>query len=210
MRSPAVVAVAVLAAGLLAGPAGTAQAGASTPHTHRVVVRPVDASGQAASGWRVHRMKGLTVECQGSAAAAVDNGIYTCFPTAAYLPSCWASRDHTVLCLRDATTKKLVRVTYTGKLGAAGAPRRPSPQDLVLAGGASCSLRIGGAWGTLPTHPNWLGYYSCPQGAVYGPAHGDGIDRARQPWTVRIWKAGTRHTLVRRSVERAYYVGTHA
>ena len=45
------------------------------------------------------------------------------------------------------------------------------------AGGQQCDVRVGGAWGTLPSHPHWVGFYSCAHGSVYGPASGDGIDR---------------------------------
>jgi hypothetical protein len=200
-----------MAAALAVGGAATAhQAPDRSAHTHRVVVRPVDASGHARPGWTVHRIKGMTVECDGSAAAAVNDGIHACFPTAAYLPACWRSAHHTVLCLRDARTKKLVRVRYDGKIGRAKAPGRPSPQDLDLAHGQRCLLRVGGAWGTLPTHPSWVGFYSCSHGSVYGPPDGDGVDRSTQPWTVRLWKSGTDHRVVRRSVATAYFVGTHA
>lgn len=178
--------------------------------THEVVVRPVDADGHARTGWSVHRMKGLKADCDGSAPAAVSDGIYECFPSAAYLPACWPSRHQTVLCLRDAREQKLVRVRYRGTLDAVTAPRRPSPQDLDLAGGRACDLRVGGAWGTLPTHPNWVGFYSCGHGSVYGPASGDGVDRKAEPWTVHVWLSGTKHHVVRRAVATAYFVGTHA
>jgi hypothetical protein len=201
---------AMLIGGAAAGTTAYATHDSQTARTHVVVVRPVDASGHARPGWTVHRMKGLTADCDGSAAAAESDGIYACFPTAAYLPACWPSRHHTVLCLRDARVKKLVRVRYSGNLGPATAPARPTPQDLDLAGGQGCALRVGGAWGTLPTHPNWVGFYSCAHGSVYGPPRGDGVDRSGQPWTVRIWKSGTQHRVVHRSVATAYYVGTHA
>jgi len=195
----------------LLGSVSTPAAGQSAgTRTHRTVVRPVDASGHARPGWTVHRAKGLTADCGGSAAAAVDDGIYACFPTAAYLPACWPSRHHTVLCLRDARVHHLVRVRYRGSLGTAAAPDRPSPQDLDLAHGQACSLRVGGAWGTLPTHRSWVGFYSCTHGSVYGPPLGDGVVRTGQPWAVRIWKSGTAHRVVQWTVATAYYVGTHA
>jgi hypothetical protein len=214
--SRAAVAAATLAvvAGLLGAvstPASGRDAGAkSHAKTHRVVVRPVDSAGNAVPGWTVKREKGVTVQCDGPAPAAVDDGIGICFPTAEYLPACWKSHHHTVLCLRDARTMELVRLRFSGRFGSPIAPKRPSPQDLVLAHGQPCSIRVGGAWGTLPTHPNWLGYYSCAHGSVYGPARGDGVNRSAQPWQVRIWKSGTKHRVVRRSVATAYFVGTHA
>ena len=202
-------ALAALAAGVLASVyAGSAGAHAATPHTHRIVVRPVDANGDAAAGWTVHRQRGVTVQCDGAAPAAVDDGITECFPTAEYLPACWKSHHHTVLCLRDAGRQRLVRVRYTGAFGSPTAPQHASPQDLVLGDGQTCDIRVGGAWGTLPSHPHWLGYYSCSHGSVYGPASGDGINRSKPRWTVHVWTSGTADTVVRRGVARAYYVGT--
>jgi hypothetical protein len=204
---------ATLAAGTLAAGSAYAAHGSApdkSAKTHVVVVRPVDSAGQPEPGWAVHRMKGVQADCDSSAApSAVDDGIYECFPSAAYLPACWPSRHHTVLCLRDARTKKLVRVRYHGALGTATAPATPSPIDMML-GKQDCSLRVGGAWGTIPTHPKWVGFYSCTHGSVYGPPRGDGVVRTTEPWHVRLWKSGTKHTVVRRSVTVAYVVGTHS
>jgi hypothetical protein len=196
---------AALAAGVLLPTAGTATAAS---HTHRVVVRPVDATGHPATGWSVHRERGVEVQCDGPAPAAVDDGIGICFPAAEYLPACWRSHHHTVLCLRDARTHKLVRLRYTGSFGSPTVPARATPQDLDLTGGQRCSIRVGGAWGQLPSHPNWLGFYSCTNGSVYGPASGDGIDRSDPVWTVHVWKSGTRQRVVTRGVATVYYVGT--
>ena len=201
------LATAVLASALV--PAATAHADA-TPRTARVVVRPVDATGHAVDGWAVHRVRGVSVQCDGPAPAAVDDGIGSCFPTAEYLPACWKAHHHTVLCLRDARTRKLVRLRYTGSFGAPVAPDRATPQDLDLAAGQQCAIRFGGAWGQLPSHPSWLGFDSCAHGSVYGPASGDGIDRSAPLWTVHLWKSGTRQRVVVRAVATAYYVGTAA
>ncbi|WP_151082760.1 hypothetical protein [Nocardioides cynanchi] len=202
---------AALAAAALVPLTGLPAAGAApASHTHRVVVRPVDASGHAVSGWTVHRERGFTVQCDGPAPAAVDDGIGACFPTAAYLPACWKSHHHTALCLRDARSKALVRVRYSGAFTAPNAPAHATPQDLDLTGGQRCSIRFGGAWGQLPSHPNWLGFDSCTKGSVYGPPSGDGIDRSTPVWTVHVWKSGTRSRVVTRGVGTAYYVGTAA
>jgi len=78
--------LAALATGLLV----PSPASAATPHTHRVVVRPVDAHGHPVAGWSVHRERDLTVSCsEGSSPAAVDDGIAFCGPSAAYTPACW-------------------------------------------------------------------------------------------------------------------------
>jgi hypothetical protein len=114
-----------------------------------------------------------------------------------------------VLCLRDARTRRLVRVRYTGTVHRTSAPKRPSPLDLALVGGQACSLRVGGAWATLPSHPHWTGDYSCDHGTVYGPASGDGVNRSHEPWTVREWVSGSTQRVVVRDVRTAYVVGTH-
>jgi hypothetical protein len=210
MRLITVSAVAaVIAAGTLAAVTTVAARAGDVPApTHRVVVRPVDEAGHPVAGWTVTRERGTSVQCDGPASAAVDNGITACFPTAEYLPSCWKSHHHTVLCLRDARKQKLVRVRYTGSLGSPHAPKHPSPQALDLVGGQACDIRFGGAWGQLPSHPKWVGFYSCTHGSVYGPASGDGVDRSRPVWTVHVWKSGTKERVVTRGVAQAYYVGT--
>jgi hypothetical protein len=199
--------VSALAGALFAAAAPSAQAG-SASHTHRVVVRPVDSHGNPVAGWRVTRERGTTVDCGGHAAAAVNRNIVECFPAAEYLPSCWKSQHHTVLCLRDATEQKLVRIRYTGSIAPVRAPRHPSPQNFRFVGGEKCEIRVGGAWGQLPTHPRWEGFYSCPTGSVYGPARGDGIDRSAPLWTAHVWRTGTKHSVVTRGIATAYFVGT--
>jgi hypothetical protein len=182
--------------------------GARVAHTHRVVVRPVQASGDPVDGWTVNREPHSSVSCDGAAPAAVDDGILECFPSAEYLPACWKSHHHTALCLRDARTKTLVRVHYTGRFGAAAAPKQPTPQNLDLADGQKCGIRVGGAWGQLPSHPNWVGFDSCSKGSVYGPPSGDGVNRTHPTWKVHVWKSGTKERVATRGVDTAYFVGT--
>jgi hypothetical protein len=204
----ATVSAALAASALVSGT--TVGATGATAHTHRVVVRPVDTAGRAVAGWTVHRERGVSVQCDGPAPAAVDDGIGTCFPTMEDLPACWKSHHHTALCLRNARKQRLVRVRYTGTFGSPTAPHRATPQNLDLAGGQRCAIRIGGTWGRLPSHPSWIGFYSCGKdtGSVYGPASGDGINRRHSPWTVRIWKIATKQHVVTRDIGTAYYVGT--
>jgi hypothetical protein len=205
---------AALAAGALslataasAHPDGSGVAGRDVPTTQRVVVRPVDATGHAVAGWSVSRERGFTVSCAGAARAAVDDDILLCSPSAVYAPACWKSRHHTTLCLRDARTRKLVRLRYSGSFEPATALGRPSPQDLDLGSGAACDIRVGGAWGQIPSHPNWVGFYSCPKGDVYGPLSGDGVNRHHPRWTVHLWNEHT-DRITTRGVRTAYYVGT--
>jgi hypothetical protein len=206
--TPLVLAATVVAGALSLGGTATAHTTSDRDGTHRVVVRPVDRHGHAAPGWKVTREQGSKVSCDGVAAAAVNKNIVTCFPSAEYLPSCWKSHHRTVLCLRDATRKELVRIRYSGTIASVSAPKRPSPQDLRLAGGQKCQVRVGGAWGQLPTHPRWDGFYSCHSGDVYGPARGDGIDRSSPLQSVHLWLTGTKQHVVTRDVATAYFVGT--
>jgi hypothetical protein len=200
-----------LAAGVLCVTAAThpgrAHASGRVAPTGRVVVRPVDATGHAVDGWSVSPERGITLSCDGAAPAAVDDDILLCGPSAAYTPACWRSRHHTTLCLRDARARTLVRLHYSGPFPAAIAPSRPSPQDLALANGAACQIRVGGAWGQIPSHPSWVGFYSCPRGAIYGPFPGDGINRHRPRWRVHLWNEHT-GKVTTRGVRTAYYVGT--
>lgn len=185
-------------------PAGTA----GTPaldRTERVVVRPVTADGHAAPGWTVHRERLGGIDCWGSSVSAVDDGIAICGPSAAYLPSCWKSRRHTVLCLRLVTDDVLVRVRRSGAYPDTPAPAEPTPQGLLLANGQRCAIRVGGAWGTVPDHPDWVGFYSCERGDLYGPPNGDGINRHHPVWRVHLVRADG--TVVTRRVEQATYVG---
>jgi hypothetical protein len=192
----------------LLGLAGSADANGSevSQSTRMVVVRPVTADGQAAPGWKVHREREGAATCSDAAVSAVDDGIVSCYPSALYLPSCWPSTHHTVLCLRDATSKELVRVRYRGSLPAATAPDQPSPQALTLTGGQRCALRVGGAWGSIPHHRTWLGFYSCAHGSLYGPPNGDGIRRAVAAWRVHLVRAD--NSVSSHSVRTAYFVGT--
>ncbi|MCW2774234.1 MAG: hypothetical protein JWN91_2560 [Nocardioides sp.] len=104
------------------------------------------------------------------------------------------------------TEHELVRVRYRGSYPSVSAPEQPSPQALRLAHGQRCTLRVGGAWGTVPRHPRWVGFYSCADGSVYGPPEGDGIDRTDAAWRVHLVHAD--NSVARRSVRTAYLVGT--
>lgn len=199
-----------LGAAVAAGTGSAAHAGdgngpSAPPKTGRVVVRPVTASGTAADGFTVRRVSG-PASCEDQAATAVDPGIDICFPSALYVPSCWKSSNHTVLCLRNVTDTRLVRVRYSGTFVRHAAVRRPSPQGLRLTNGAVCGIRVGGAWGQAPGHPDWVGFYSCSNGAVYGPPDGDGVDRSHAQWRVHVLRADG--TVVTRTVATATYVGT--
>lgn len=206
MRS-ILVRAAVLLACVIAGAsihAGSADA-AAVAKTHRAVVRPVTSDGQPASGWTVKRLRGRA-SCWGTSPSAVQSGIATCSPSALYLPSCWESTGQTVLCLQDPAARVLVRVRYTGSYPQTAAPTRPEPQGLVLGDGEHCRIRVGGAWGTVPGHPRWVGFYSCDGGDVYGSRRSGGIDRSAPVWQVHL--VDEDNTVTTRRVRSVTYVGT--
>ncbi|HEY2296416.1 MAG TPA: hypothetical protein VGH43_01710 [Jatrophihabitans sp.] len=189
-------------------------ANATLPHTQKIVVRPVHANGTPVAGYTVtnwHIQGGL--DCghglPSPSSSAVDDNIVYCGPSAAYTMSCWKSRNHTVLCLRDPQKKHLVRVRYAGSIAPTHAPHHPSPQALTLFTGSYCTIRNGGAWPMVNGHPNWFGHYSCSHNGIYG--RGDGINRSFNPWTVHVvnnTRNNTPHAIVIRRVRTAYYVGT--
>ncbi|WP_137293142.1 hypothetical protein [Nocardioides dongxiaopingii] len=184
---------------------------ARPPATRAVVVRPVTSEGRPAPGWTTSRLSG-SVTCDGAAPGAVDPRIAGCYPTAYGLQACWRSTGHTVLCVRDARGRQLFRVRHEGRFPRGlQAPTEPTPVTLALDGGRRCLSRVGGAWGAPPQHPDWIGYYSCTQGAsVYGPPDlADGIDRTGDAWRVRLLLE-EQGTLVRRHVRTVWYVGTAA
>jgi len=213
---PLLVAVALLVAlpGTGSSAPGSSTGGSPTatgtaPPTRFVFVRPVTSRGHPAPGWTVKRERG-SVDCSGTSPSAVNPHIASCFPTALALRACWKSSHRTVLCVRDARTHRLTRIHYRGRFPSVHAPAEPAPMDLVL-GGRDCLIRFGGAWGAPPSHPQWVGFYSCShRGSVYGPARSkDGIDRSEKLWSVRVWRQGG-DDIVRRHVRTAYYVGTAA
>ncbi|GAB2989924.1 hypothetical protein [Nocardioides montaniterrae] len=212
---PALLAVAAATYAVPGGPAGAATATTSTTSTtttltatKKVVVRPVGATGRARVGWPVHREGDGSLSCDDQSPYSVSDHVDICYPTAAYAPSCWRSFDHTVLCLRDVEVKQLVRFRYAGTF--AGDPAllraKRSPQGLRLADGERCTVRVGGAWGYYPSHPTWVGFYSCDGGSIYGPDSGDGISRTNPVWTVHVIRNDG--SVVVRKVTRATYVGT--
>lgn len=79
-----------------------------------------------------------------------------------------------------------------------------------LGDGALCSIRDGGAWGTLPGHPKLFGTYGCTHdGAVWARrvAKHNGVNESNPSWTVRTAQFGS-HTLKTRRVVKAWFVGT--
>jgi hypothetical protein len=117
------------------------------------------------------------------------------------------------LCMREPDKKKLVSIPLSGKFAkTALAPRKTrAPLLLVLTDGTKCSIRDGGAWGQLKSHPKWYGTYACEKhGVVWSPpkAHHYGIDESAAVWTVRTGPGGGKGKIVVRRIRRVYFVGT--
>ncbi len=194
------------------GSAANASSNDSGAPTRAAYVRPVTADGHPARGWKVHNERG-SVSCDGASPSAVNPGIVSCYPTAFALRACWKTKNHTVLCVRDAQEKKLTRIRYTGAFPKVQARAEPTPMNLVLNDGHTCLIRVGGAWSSPAQHPNWVGFDSCTRKAdVFARGSStDGINRRHARWTVNLWRYGKDPNgdhLVRRSVRKAYYVGT--
>lgn len=190
--------------------------GSSPAPTVRVVVRPVTSSGQTLAGYRVSGEREGSVDCsyREPSPGAVSRNIELCSPSYEYAVACWkAPAPHRVLCLRDPSRKRLVRLRRTGKFAKTGVtrPADRAPLLLVLDDGTRCSIRDGGAWGQLKSHPKWSGTYSCSRhGVVWSPPNAKhyGVDESQASWTVRTASGAGRGRLVTRHVRRAYFVGT--
>lgn len=185
--------------------------------THVMIVRPVTATGDAASGFTVKSEHGGSVDCSAPGFAspgAVDANIQECSPSAEYAIACWmSSTPKHVLCSRDPSSNQLYSIKLTGGFANVESPAaaQRAPLIFVLRDGAKCSIRDGGAWGVLKSHPRWAGSYSCDKhGVVWAPAHSHhyGINESKAVWTVHTAAAnGTRAVKVRK-IKRAIFVGT--
>jgi hypothetical protein len=219
----ALVSMLGLAAPALASNAGGAptsgsHAAASSSATTRVVVRPVTKAGVHAAGFHVKKEQSSSVDCsfRDPSPGAVNRNIELCSPSAEYAIACWKStRAHHVLCTRDPSSKRLYLIRRSGKFARTGPESKKdrAPLLLILRDGTRCSIRDGGAWGTIKSHPNWVGTYSCDHhGDVWSPAHAhhDGVNESHAAWTVHTASAsGNGHVTVR-AVRKAYFVGTRS
>jgi hypothetical protein len=206
---------ATLAASLV--PVSFATSAAAAPATVKVIVSPVTASGHAADGFSVKRQDpGYPVDCsfKDPSIGAVSPDIETCSPSAAYAPACWkAAAAGKVLCMRDASSHKLFLIARDGRFAstALARPRDRAPLGFVLTDGTKCQIRIGGAWGPVPHHPNLYGAYSCDRhDAAWLYAKGshrdahNGVDESSAAWRIRT---GYKH-IVWRNIASAYFVAT--
>lgn len=211
----ALVVAALLVTGLASSPA-FGSAAPVPPATVKVFVAPVTASGVAASGFTVKSEPGDVVTCSPAypSPVSISPNVEECSPSAAYAVACWKSATaHQALCLLDPRKQRLTAAKLTGKFGATKAisKRELSPFVIVLTDGTYCSIRDGGAWGSLKSHPTYYGSYSCSKhGVVWSPSNAAhyGVDESAASWTVRTGNAGGGGSLTTRHVAKAYFVAT--
>ena len=212
----AVAGLAIL--GLTGGPSALASASRSaTAATQQVVVSPVTPAGHAAPGFVAKPTPGgpYPVECNypSPSPAAVDPNIEFCSPSAAYAVACWnAAKPHSVLCMQNPTSHRLVRFRRKGAFAKTAPPaaKDTAPLLLELRNGTKCDIRDGGAWGSSKSHPKWVGTYSCTHGVIWAPENADhaGINESSSTWTVHVGPGNGRGKFHVRAVKLAYFVGT--
>lgn len=213
-----VLAITAAALALLAGAAALeAPASATTAAaTVRVVVRPVTSTGHVRAGYTLVTEPSGLVDCRfpEPSPGAVSRNIEFCSPSAEYAVACWKSAvPQRVLCIRNPRHKQVVRIPRTGAFAptALAPARERAPLGMTLGNGTYCSIRDGGAWGTLHSHPTWFGTYSCDNGSVvWSPptANHHGINEIDPSWTVRTAPASGVGSVVIRHVVKAWFVGT--
>ncbi len=194
----------------------TGSPAAAASHTVTHVVRPVTPRGTAVSGFTVTPETAGQLDCTAAAVspAAMSRDILECSPSAAYAVACWRSATAgRALCMRDPTERKLVDFPDTGAFHRVAAPRSPAiaPLVIILGDGDKCTIRDGGAWGTLQSHPTWVGEYACATDGVVWAAPSathNGVDESTPTWTVRTAPASGSGAVQTRQVRAAYFVGT--
>jgi serine/threonine protein kinase len=176
----------------------TAPASAA-PAATQVITAVAVVNGQPANGYlevpSVPSSSNITdvFEC-GASPAAVDSGIYHCFPSAAGAGVCWPSNAGTLLCGDDPWDRELHRVAYTDTLPAVQPPATPLPFGLLLDDGTECRLRNGGAWGGRDD--GLYPAYGCSPGQNIAVLEGTtvpAVDRSHSLWTVKVGAFGAGH-----------------
>jgi hypothetical protein len=212
---PAVALTALIASAAMPVATASASAPASFAATHTVTVLPVTSTGHAASGFHVTNESG-EIDCSFAdpSPGALAANIEECSPSVAYAIACWkAAKAHDALCLRNPSSHHLFRIHLMGSFASTPAPTAAlrAPLLIVLTDGTKCTIRDGGAWGTLASHPKWNGSYSCTKhGDVWAPPSSKryGVNEAASSWTVHTASATGTGGLTVRHIKRAYFVGT--
>jgi hypothetical protein len=215
-RLLALTVIALSGLGLTAAVDPAAAAAHRYPATQKSVIRPVDAHGFARAGYSVTAEPTGSVDCSfpNPSPGAVDPNIEACFPSAEYAIACWkAAAAHKVLCMRNPRVRKLVRIPRQGAFASTAlAPARDrAPLSMVLANGAYCGIRDGGAGPSRTGHPRWTATYYCSDGKALWLRPGArhlGVFEAFPSWTVI--EAAETGPITARHVLRAFFVGTYA
>lgn len=208
-----------LVAGLVTTPVTSASATptAVSAATHSIIVRPVTAAGHASDGFHVTAQGArIAIDCsfKDPSAGAVSPNIEECSPSAAYAIACWKSaKSQHALCTRNPSSKRLYSIKLMGSFAKTPVVKAKwqAPLVFVLDDGTTCSIRDGGAWGSLKSHPKWAGSYSCAKhGVVWSPPHANhaGINESGATWTVHTGSGGGNGKLTVRGITTAYFVGT--
>jgi hypothetical protein len=189
-------------------------AGATVTFTSRTYIRPVTSTGHPASGFTLHSEPNGSVDCTANvpSPAAINANIDFCSPSAEYAVACWKSAvPARALCFRNVLTKDVYRIPRTGAFHPTTlAPTQfRAPLAMKLTNGDLCTIRSGGAAGSLTGHPNLFTTYFCVHsGEIWAStsARHLGVNEAHPLWTVQTAPAGN-HALVTRHVLRAWFVG---
>lgn len=177
-----------------------------------IVLRPVDAQGTIQNGWTASDAGDSPIDCSFGSASPYDvsGTARWCGASADMGDACWKADDAHVLCLHDPFSDKLSRHPATGL----GKPREAPtsevrPIALLLDDGNQCRARIGGAWASPAEHPDWVGHYSCTNGAIWAPAVKDGKNDAikKDFWGWSVMAGPYDGHISSHKVTKAYFVG---
>lgn len=174
------------------GPTEPATSAPTTgPATRIAHISPVNRAGQLQPGWQISERGTMDTWC-GDSPVAVDEGIYSCGPSALSAPACFAATDGIFYCPLDPLGNQVRALELNIEL-TDGTRGEPAPWVLELEDGRRCTIRTGGAWGSR--EDGYVGSYSCEGGpeVVLAPPEGDGsygVDRSSGRWTVKLGELG--------------------
>ena len=180
----------------------------AAPTTQIVILRPINADGTLAAGWRVDtsQLDSPAVDCsydKGSQ-TAMSPGTHQCGSNADSCHSAFTSTRYPgqVLCLFNAWEKVLHARRATGLRSAlTPAPPAPEPLGLKLVDGTTWTLRTGGSWGGRAD--DYIGAYYCAASTPCGPGGKEIFVLVKQPptvnrstplWTVLLGELGDPQT----------------
>lgn len=176
--------------------------------TKIVALSPFRPSGQLKKAWHTSVEpgsvpKGASLDCSDgiSPGYALNNGMYTCFPSVVGADACWASPKYTgrVLCLESPWSRSLRPLAVRALPVSTRAPKRPQPLAMELEDGTRWLLKTSG---TYPSRKDkLLGIYLCANkkcsSKVTGKdlailsSGGPGVNRSKPVWTVRVGEVGS-------------------